>query len=50
MVVMGYEIDESMLVCLECAKNPDYAGAKKPVEEEGYPDGFTCPDCGRVVL
>ena len=49
MSVVGYEIDRSMLVCLKCAKNPDYANSREPVEAEGYPDGFTCDDCYEVM-
>ena len=43
-VVIGTYIEGS-LICLDHTVQ----GIEK-AESEGYPDGFTCDDCGRVVM
>lgn len=39
----GYSTGSSV-VCVSCADESD-----EPIMREGYPDGFTCDDCGSVV-
>ena len=45
----GYFVEDEMLICSFCASNPLYYGLLTLAEAEGYPDGFTCADCGDVV-
>jgi DNA-directed RNA polymerase subunit RPC12/RpoP len=45
----GYIVEGDGLICPKCADNPMYKGVLERVEEEGYPDGYTCADCGEVV-
>jgi hypothetical protein len=45
----GFYVEEDIIVCPKCATNPEYVGLLTPVEEEGYPDGFTCDDCSTVI-
>lgn len=44
----GFIVNDECLVCPECAKNPDYQ--LEGTGREGYPDGYTCVDCGKVVM
>ena len=45
----GYYVEGDGLICLQCGDNPLYDGVLTRAEAEGYPDGFTCADCGTVV-
>ena len=45
----GYYVEDDIMVCVACSENPLYKGLLSVAEEEGYPDGFTCADCGTVV-
>ena len=45
----GYYVDECIMVCPECAKNPEYVGLLTSAEVEGYPDGYTCDDCNVTI-
>jgi hypothetical protein len=45
----GYYVEGDGLICLQCGDNPLYDGVLTRAEAEGYPDGFTCADCGKVV-
>jgi hypothetical protein len=45
----GYYVEEDITVCPKCAANPEYAGLLTVVEEEGYPDGYTCDDCNATI-
>lgn len=45
----GYTVEGDGLICPKCADNPMYKGALERVDKEGYPDGYTCADCGEVV-
>jgi len=45
----GYYVEGDGLICLQCGNNPLYDGVLTRAEAEGYPDGFTCADCGKVV-
>jgi len=45
--VIGIALDAGGLVCLQCANEPRNKGASsQPSYEEGYPDGYTCAECG----
>jgi predicted RNA-binding Zn-ribbon protein involved in translation (DUF1610 family) len=44
----GFIVEDSALICNECADNPLYKSALSRVDKAGYPDGYTCPDCGEV--
>ena len=45
--IIGY-ITQGSVICKDCAlKETD--SYMEPATEEGYPDGFTCDDCGEVV-
>jgi hypothetical protein len=44
----GFMVDEGGLICPKCADNPLYKGELDRVDKEGYPDGYTCDDCGEV--
>lgn len=46
---MPFIIDDSAVVCSECARS--YDRGETSVEYSppiGYPDGYTCDDCGTV--
>ena len=45
----GYYVEGDTLICSNCADNPLYEGVLTSAEIEGYPDGYTCADCGEVV-
>jgi hypothetical protein len=46
----GFIVNEGGLICPVCADNPFYyIGELDRVDAEGYPDGYTCDDCGKVV-
>jgi uncharacterized protein (DUF983 family) len=45
----GYIVEGDGLICPKCADNPLYEGVLERVDAEGYPDGYTCADCGEVV-
>jgi len=45
----GYYVEGDSLICSKCADNPLYAGVLTTAEAKGYPDGYTCADCGIVV-
>jgi hypothetical protein len=45
----GYIVEGDGLICPMCADNPLYEGVLERVDAEGYPDGYTCADCGEVV-
>jgi hypothetical protein len=45
----GFMVDEGGLICPKCADNPLYKGELDRVDQEGYPDGYTCDDCWEVI-
>jgi hypothetical protein len=45
----GFIVEGGGLICPKCADNPLYKGVLERVEEEGYPDGYTCADGGEVI-
>ena len=52
----GFIVEEGGLICPACADNPIFNADIRAhnirlerVEKEGYPDGYTCNDCGKVV-
>ena len=45
----GYFVEGDGLICPKCADNPQYKGVLTTAEAEGYPDGYTCADCGAVI-
>lgn len=42
----GYYVEGEFMVCPECADNPLYKGLLTIAEQVGYPEGYTCADCG----
>ena len=42
----GFIVEGAGLICPKCADNPLYQGLLERVDSEGYPDGYTCADCG----
>jgi len=48
MSAYGFTVEGDGLICSDCADNPLYAGVLEEVEGEGYPDGYTCSDCGNT--
>lgn len=46
----GFIVEDGGLICSDCADNPFYQGVLERVYKEGYPDGYTCDDCGEGVL
>lgn len=45
----GFTVEGEGLVCSKCADNPLYKGLIEEVESVGYPDGYTCAECGNLV-
>ena len=45
----GFIVEGGGLVCPKCADNPLYQGLLERVEAVGYPDGYTCAECGDLV-
>jgi hypothetical protein len=43
------EDDDGATVCLVCASSGQYTGEVIRLPD-GYPDGFTCDDCFKVIL
>ena len=41
---------EGRVICLPCYMKEGQPLADEWAEREGYPDGFTCDDCDKVVL
>lgn len=46
MVEFGYHVEGDGIICPECSYNPLYNGVLTEADEAGYPDGYTCLDCG----
>ena len=44
----GFTVEGDGLICPNCADNPLYTGVLEEAEREGYPDGYTCAQCGKV--
>jgi len=49
MIAYGYYVEGDTLICPQCSDNPLYEGVLTTAEEEGYPDGYTCADCGDTI-
>ena len=49
MPAYAYGLEDGGVICPPCSDNPLYN--LETVEEEaiGYPDGYTCADCGTTV-
>ena len=45
----GYIVEGGALICLTCASNPLYNLSLESVYQDGYPDGYTCAECDKVV-
>jgi hypothetical protein len=45
----GYYVNGDGIICVECADNPLYQGELTIADAEGYPDGYTCLDCGTTI-
>ena len=46
--IYGYFIEGDGLICVGCSNNPQYEGLLTEAEKEGYPNGYTCSECGKV--
>lgn len=46
MQAIGYTVEGQELICIDCSGNSMYNLATEPVYADGYPDGYTCSDCG----
>jgi hypothetical protein len=44
----AFALNEGGIICPQCAENPLYEGELEREEKEGYPDGYTCAECGKV--
>lgn len=49
MVFYGFIVDEESIVCPKCAKAYRSENSIEGILNNGYPDGYTCDDCGKVV-
>jgi hypothetical protein len=47
--VYGYIVEGGALICPTCAINPLYNLSLSSVYQDGYPDGYTCAECDKVV-
>jgi len=45
----GFYIEGDGLICPQCADNPLYQGVLTRADSEGYPDGYTCTECGTTI-
>ena len=49
MKAYGYYVEGDGLICPKCADNPMYEGLLTNAEASGYPDGYSCSDCGDTI-
>jgi DNA-directed RNA polymerase subunit RPC12/RpoP len=49
MTAYAYNVEGDGIICPECNKNPLYHLATVEEEAIGYPDGYTCYDCGTAI-
>lgn len=42
-------VTNNAVICLDCGKNAGETEEMEPAIVAGYPDGFTCAECGLVV-
>jgi len=49
MTAYAYNVEGDGIICPECNKNPLYHLATVEEEAIGYPDGYTCYDCGTTI-
>ena len=47
--VFGYHVEGEGIICVKCGDNPMYNYVLTEAEAIGYPDGYTCLDCGDTV-
>jgi hypothetical protein len=45
----GYIVEGGALICPACATNPLYNLSLETAYQEGYPEGYSCAECGVVV-
>lgn len=45
----GFIVEGGGLICSKCADNPLYQGFLERVESVGYPQGYSCAECGDTV-
>jgi hypothetical protein len=48
-MAIGFYVEGQEMICEPCSFNPMYNLVLTDVDMEGYPDGFTCADCGDTV-
>jgi hypothetical protein len=46
----AFSLEGGGVICPKCADNPLYEGEIERENKEGYPDGYTCSECGTVIL
>jgi DNA-directed RNA polymerase subunit RPC12/RpoP len=49
MTVYGYYVEGQSIICPQCGDNPMYNLVLTEAKAIGYPDGYTCADCGTIV-
>lgn len=49
MTAYAYSVEGDGIICPQCNTNPLYNLATVEEEAIGYPDGYTCADCGTVI-
>jgi hypothetical protein len=45
-MAFGWEDIEGGIICDNCSDNPMYNNMITEADPIGYPDGYTCADCG----
>lgn len=45
----GYIVVGGILICPTCASSPLHNLPLESVYQDGYPDGYTCAECNKVV-
>lgn len=45
---IAYHVEQDGVICIDCSDNSMYNLITTPVyaDEDAYPDGYTCTDCG----
>ena len=49
MTAYAYSVEGNSIICPQCNDNPLYNLATTEEEAIGYPDGYTCTDCGTTI-
>lgn len=49
MAAYAYSVEGDGVICPQCSDNPLYNLVTTEEEAIGYPDGYTCADCGITI-